>query len=115
MKRRQFLAVSGAAGLAGVAGLSGTGCGSSGPGSGARTWQSARGLVEVSGELVSRYMHERLGWTISRPASGHPRAIVYCLHAKGGNHRMAFDAIRVPRSEERRVGKECRSRWSPYH
>src|SRR5256885_16288420 len=23
-----------------------------------------------------------------------------------------FDA---PRSEERRVGKECRSRWSPYH
>src|SRR5574344_3162028 len=24
------------------------------------------------------------------------------------------DAVRV-RSEERRVGKECRSRWSPYH
>ena len=23
--------------------------------------------------------------------------------------------IEVPRSEERRVGKECRSRWSPYH
>ena len=22
---------------------------------------------------------------------------------------------RVGRSEERRVGKECRSRWSPYH
>src|SRR2546427_2232423 len=22
---------------------------------------------------------------------------------------------RVTRSEERRVGKECRSRWSPYH
>ena len=21
----------------------------------------------------------------------------------------------VQRSEERRVGKECRSRWSPYH
>ena len=21
----------------------------------------------------------------------------------------------APRSEERRVGKECRSRWSPYH
>src|SRR3712207_9051658 len=25
------------------------------------------------------------------------------------------DAILVNRSEERRVGKECRSRWSPYH
>ena len=23
--------------------------------------------------------------------------------------------IEKPRSEERRVGKECRSRWSPYH
>ena len=23
--------------------------------------------------------------------------------------------IRAKRSEERRVGKECRSRWSPYH
>src|SRR2546426_12721796 len=27
---------------------------------------------------------------------------------------MASDAAAV-RSEERRVGKECRSRWSPYH
>ena len=24
-------------------------------------------------------------------------------------------AVRKNRSEERRVGKECRSRWSPYH
>ena len=24
-------------------------------------------------------------------------------------------AVAAPRSEERRVGKECRSRWSPYH
>ena len=26
--------------------------------------------------------------------------------------RKAYEAVR---SEERRVGKECRSRWSPYH
>ena len=25
------------------------------------------------------------------------------------------DVHRAVRSEERRVGKECRSRWSPYH
>src|SRR2546426_8690482 len=25
------------------------------------------------------------------------------------------DDLRGARSEERRVGKECRSRWSPYH
>ena len=24
-------------------------------------------------------------------------------------------SVKGPRSEERRVGKECRSRWSPYH
>ena len=27
----------------------------------------------------------------------------------------AFERALVERSEERRVGKECRSRWSPYH
>ena len=26
-----------------------------------------------------------------------------------------LEAIEIDRSEERRVGKECRSRWSPYH
>ena len=33
--------------------------------------------------------------------------------------KMALDGyclnLDLPRSEERRVGKECRSRWSPYH
>src|SRR5688572_31539934 len=29
--------------------------------------------------------------------------------------RQLAQAYRLPRSEERRVGKECRSRWSPYH
>src|SRR2546430_11390644 len=34
-------------------------------------------------------------------------------------YRMVPDVMLLPlvvlRSEERRVGKECRSRWSPYH
>src|SRR6266511_775175 len=34
------------------------------------------------------------------------------LLAERGLKGVAFD---LPRSEERRVGKECRSRWSPYH
>src|SRR5256885_15477637 len=37
----------------------------------------------------------------------------------GGNRPRAIvpfeTAYRSLRSEERRVGKECRSRWSPYH
>ena len=31
----------------------------------------------------------------------------------GGNTEMK--SVNFSRSEERRVGKECRSRWSPYH
>src|SRR2546430_4744163 len=30
-------------------------------------------------------------------------------------HILEPAARHEPRSEERRVGKECRSRWSPYH
>src|SRR5687767_10290294 len=35
----------------------------------------------------------------------------------GGKYIFRHAAIFFtrPRSEERRVGKECRSRWSPYH
>src|SRR2546422_10041881 len=29
--------------------------------------------------------------------------------------REAGSRTKIARSEERRVGKECRSRWSPYH
>ena len=36
-------------------------------------------------------------------------ALVYSL-AKGNEENQP-----LVRSEERRVGKECRSRWSPYH
>src|SRR5436305_11185126 len=35
------------------------------------------------------------------------------LNKNGGQTVTATDTVN--RSEERRVGKECRSRWSPYH
>ena len=31
------------------------------------------------------------------------------------DREFSFDKTKMERSEERRVGKECRSRWSPYH
>ena len=39
------------------------------------------------------------------------------LAAVGASYAITnvFIAIAIGRSEERRVGKECRSRWSPYH
>ena len=55
------------------------------------------GAREVSGVLASRYMGRSLGWTISVPGGRtRPQAVIFCLHAKGGNHRMAFDAIHLP-------------------
>ena len=32
-----------------------------------------------------------------------------------GDTKVDIENEKVDRSEERRVGKECRSRWSPYH
>src|SRR2546430_12662685 len=43
-------------------------------------------------------------------ASGTPEQVARNTQSHTG-HFLA----RVLRSEERRVGKECRSRWSPYH
>ena len=31
------------------------------------------------------------------------------------SEKEVLDRLAKSRSEERRVGKECRSRWSPYH
>ena len=36
-------------------------------------------------------------------------------HAEVNAIRSVKDISLLKRSEERRVGKECRSRWSPYH
>ena len=42
-----------------------------------------------------------------------PTEIKFKIPAKAAMGRMAL--MILTRSEERRVGKECRSRWSPYH
>src|SRR5438876_3510837 len=44
---------------------------------------------------------------LQRPGAGRP------ARAEGGGVRARRSG--AVRSEERRVGKECRSRWSPYH
>ena len=54
----------------------------------------------------------------------HEAALGHKMFSIGGNEEEVLQAednqcagLRLPeeRSEERRVGKECRSRWSPYH
>ena len=67
-----------------------------------------------------------LGYTtVQSPISGYiseRNADIGTLVGPGGKSLLATvvksDTVRVDfsmRSEERRVGKECRSRWSPYH
>src|SRR5260370_4226134 len=41
--------------------------------------------------------------------------LMHLAEISGAEHRAAIGLLRKYRSEERRVGKECRSRWSPYH
>src|SRR5256885_9852160 len=38
-----------------------------------------------------------------------------CVYSRGPSRGRPLCGTRRRRSEERRVGKECRSRWSPYH
>src|SRR2546421_8656180 len=60
-------------------------------------------VAEHADELAPRFL-------FPRPS---PR-LVRALTDKREVFRLAQEHG-VPRSEERRVGKECRSRWSPYH
>src|SRR5688572_31715220 len=45
------------------------------------------------------------------------REFTHAARALGASHGRILLGTILPnsRSEERRVGKECRSRWSPYH
>src|SRR3712207_7506994 len=51
------------------------------------------------------------------PASGAGNVRAGRCAAAGSHTRKTTTgpSQNTPRSEERRVGKECRSRWSPYH
>ena len=39
----------------------------------------------------------------------------FSLRSMRKGQLITAENIKLARSEERRVGKECRSRWSPYH
>ena len=50
-------------------------------------------------------LRKRVSKLVKRPTGFEDKIIKLCL-----KYKLPFI-----RSEERRVGKECRSRWSPYH
>src|SRR2546430_4904536 len=66
-----------------------------------RTRAFPRGLEAFASAACKRF----------QPSRKCPRA--YQCQCRAAQSRR--DVVWSPRSEERRVGKECRSRWSPYH
>src|SRR3712207_7872269 len=80
-------------------------------------------MTRVAGALA---VHTVLDLENRRAVDAHSRAMLfrgYEVILEGRDPRDAIDISSracgvcggVHRSEERRVGKECRSRWSPYH
>ena len=51
---------------------------------------------------------------IEEGSEGKIKVEIYPNGQLGGDRELC-ESIQRSRSEERRVGKECRSRWSPYH
>src|SRR2546425_12921497 len=84
-------------------------------------------LIRISGSFdrAEEAMQEAFASALaSWPETGIPRNPAAWITATA--HRKLIDQVRrertrrekqdsLSRSEERRVGKECRSRWSPYH
>src|SRR2546422_8412848 len=58
-----------------------------------------------------------LGRALDEPRAGQPGQVGVLLPVveAPGHRDLDQGGRRGGRSEERRVGKECRSRWSPYH
>src|SRR2546430_5383143 len=88
-----------------------------------RGWMISRCCVVFF--FSSRRRHTRFDcdWSsdvCSSDLSKDDNEVMYLLAKKFGFADLMFKNIKVEnnvpsRSEERRVGKECRSRWSPYH
>ena len=68
------------------------------------------------GKNLKKYLDEK-GTTVRKiaKATGISATTLYSIIQKDSNIRFDFALRLANRSEERRVGKECRSRWSPYH
>jgi len=69
------------------------------------------GVVELAGDQI-RFAHPLLAEAVVAQAGLAERI---ALHRRLAEHAPTAEERARHRSEERRVGKECRSRWSPYH
>src|SRR5258708_36748445 len=70
-----------------------------------------------NGVEQSRLVAVELAGPVVTVSTGEYPGVLTVLLSNGRRVEVGrgFDAETLARSEERRVGKECRSRWSPYH
>ena len=73
----------------------------------------AKVLAGVSQEADNNMQFEETG-SVAAPSTVNP-ATISPDPAPAVDPVQTADPDPLTRSEERRVGKECRSRWSPYH
>src|SRR5256885_8598959 len=73
--------------------------------------------LPISALVVGASQYPVLGYEVRVPRGRVTEAGQFLEQAKEGGPEAAdaAEAESESRSEERRVGKECRSRWSPYH
>src|SRR2546430_17448315 len=83
----------------------------SGPGTGKRPVLIIHGSTLPSGTSAA-FRINGVSWMDDLAARGFD---VWALDFLGYGSSDRYSEMNEPRSEERRVGKECRSRWSPYH
>jgi len=69
-------------------------------------------VIPVADPDRSRAFYEALGWRLDADFAFDNGFRVVQFTPPGSGTSIQFGSLR---SEERRVGKECRSRWSPYH
>ena len=69
---------------------------------------------KVSRGHITHPGYEHVRWEAVVQKMEAERLFSFTWHPYGVDKTVDYSR-ETPRSEERRVGKECRSRWSPYH
>src|SRR3712207_9313663 len=72
-------------------------------------------LIQMDGDEGLFKAYDNIEFMAPVFAGDFIEAVGEIVSAGNSSRKMIFEARKVIRSEERRVGKECRSRWSPYH
>ena len=75
--------------------------------------RSAKETLATVLDYIEEYFDSTVAMKVYNKINNHVDLLVSFPRMGVRDPRFSIDEME--RSEERRVGKECRSRWSPYH